>query len=156
MFGFIKTIFSGLGGLAGTAKAAASLLGAGASLYGGIQQNKQAKKQARQAREQAAFDAERKRIQTRRLSGQQRANFAAAGLKIEGSPALLIEETEQLGYQEADSILRYGDMQAKALKKQGRNALIGGGLSAGGGILGGIADNRLLKQTYPTLFGPQP
>lgn len=154
MFGFLKTVFAGLGGLAGTASAAASLLGAGASLYGGIQQKKQAKKQAKLAREQAAFDAERKRIQTRRLSGQQRVNFAAAGLKIEGSPALLIEETEQLGYQEADDILRYGNMQAKALKKQGKNALIGGALSAGGGILGGISDNRLLKQTHPELFVP--
>ncbi|MCZ4280011.1 hypothetical protein O4H49_04425 [Kiloniella laminariae] len=152
--GFIKKLFNGVSkviggvgavaGLAGLAgigglSATAGLLGAGSSLYGGFAEQKRAKKQAKLARWQASLDAQNSRRNTQRLAGQQRANFAAAGLKIEGSPALLIEETEQLGAEEVNNILYAGDQEAKAYKRAGRNALIGGTLGAGAGFLKGLS-----------------
>ncbi|KLN61893.1 hypothetical protein WH96_06350 [Kiloniella spongiae] len=118
---------AGIGGLGATA----GLLGAGGALFNGFAERKRAKKQAKMARRFAAQEAAISRRNTQRLAGQQRANFAAAGLKIEGSPALLIEETEKLGAQEVDNILYAGNQKAKAYKRAGNNAMIGGFLNAG-------------------------
>ncbi len=122
---------AGIGGLSSTA----GLLGAGGALFNGFAERKRAKKQAKMVRRFAAQEAAISRRNTQRLAGQQRANFAAAGLKIEGSPALLIEETEKLGAQEVDNILYAGNQEAKAYKRAGRNAMIGGFLNAGGSFL---------------------
>ncbi|WP_085905910.1 hypothetical protein [Kiloniella majae] len=144
-FDGISSFFGGVKGLASTAKTAATLFNVGASVYNGITGARDAKKNAKLIRQQSEREADLKRRQTRRLVGQQRANFAAAGIQIEGSPALLIEETEQLGEEEAQNILQYGNAQAKAYKSQGTNALIGSGLSAGAGLLGGFAQNQLFN-----------
>ncbi|MFD2205503.1 hypothetical protein [Kiloniella antarctica] len=150
--GFFKNLFKGvgkvlgaaapalglIGGLGATGLTAASALGMGGSLFKGFAEQKRAKKQAKLARRQAALDARVSQRNTQRLAGQQRANFAAAGLKIEGSPALLIEETENLGAEEVSNILYAGDQQAKAYKRAGRNSAIGGFLNAGTSYLNGL------------------
>ncbi len=126
-----------IGGLSSTAGFAASALGIGGSLFKGFSEQKRAKKQAKLARRQAALNAQVSLRNTQRLAGQQRANFAAAGLKIEGSPALLIEETENLGAEEVNNILYAGNQKAKAYKRAGRNSAIGGFLNAGSSYLNG-------------------
>ena len=169
MFGFLKN----LGSFGRTFRGAAALLGAGAQAYGAYHNRRMAQDQARFAQRQAADRAgaierkaaaavrERKRLLARQAGGV-RAGYGASGVVIdEDSPGLFIAETRAEGEADSAKIHRqgqiaaqqardYGRMQARAYRKQGRNALIGGGL---GIVLGGYAQNRMIQQKYGKRFG---
>ncbi|WP_343561719.1 hypothetical protein [Kiloniella sp. b19] len=143
--GFFKALGEFLGGPSGVS----SLLGAGSAIFQATQQRKAAKENAKRARQQAAEQAAAKQREVQRLVGSQRAAFAASGVQIDDdTPGLVIRETRALGQQDVNRILAYGEAQARSYKRQGRNALIGGALSAGSGLLGGFADNRLMVEKY--------
>ena len=168
MFSFLKSL-SDFGRIF---RGAAALLGAQA--YGAYHTRRAAQDQARFARRQAADRAgaiahkaaaavrERKRLLARQAGGV-RAGYGASGVVIdEDSPGLFIAETRALGEADMANIHRQGQievqqardtgrMQARAYRKQGRGALIGGGLGAG--LLGGSAQNRMMQQNYGKRFG---
>ena len=108
---------------------------------------------------------ERRRLLARQAGGV-RAGYGASGVVIdEDSPGLFIAETRTLGAADIANIHRQGQieasqardtgrMQAQAYRKQGRNALIGGGLGIGVvKVLGGYAQNKMMQQKYGKRFG---
>ena len=117
-----------------------SALQAGATIYQAREARKTAKRQAAYEREAARHQADLRRADMRRRIGLQRASFAAQGIRLDGSPGLLVAETEKFGREDADHILRLGETRAGLARRRGRNALIGGGLSAVGSLLDGGFD----------------
>lgn len=121
---------------------------AGASALGGIQANKEAKKQAKLAEQQAsAKAAETERLTARQaeleqreiddVSDRQKLAFLKGGVTLEGSPLLKLEETRRLGAENIEEIelagqaqseaqITEGRVQAQQLKASGRQQLISG------------------------------
>ncbi len=150
---FLDNVGDFLSRNAGNINLAAAGLSTAASLYSGYSQYRASREQSKLIKRQAESDARMKRLETRRQIGAQRASLAAAGIKVDdGTAQLLIDETEQLGMQEADDIIRYGRQQAKSYRREGRGAAIGSALSGGAQLLNGFARNSLLKEQYPELF----
>ena len=172
MFSFLKS----LSDFGRTFSGAAAVLGAGAQAYGAYQSRRVAQDQARFAQRQAADRAgaiarkaaaavrERRRLLARQ-AGAARAGYGASGVVIdEDSPGLFIAETRAEGAADIANIHKQGQieaaqardtgrMRAQAYRKQGRGALIGGGLGLGAGLLGGYAQNKLMQQKYGQRFG---
>jgi hypothetical protein len=89
--------------------------------------------QARLEKEASEFDALQQDRAFEKLMGRQRLAFAASGVKLEGSPLDILEETLRDKQETIDNILRAGEAragsltaQARELKRAGRNALIAG------------------------------
>lgn len=141
------------------ALAASAVIGAAASIYGGVQQNKAGQAQARIARQEAqqrealgAIEATRVRERMRQQIGLQTAQLAARGLQLDsptalglagaaGEEAFLEEQASRVGTQSAANRLR---QEADLSEARGRLALVGGVatgasqlLSAGAGMFGG-------------------
>jgi len=126
-----------------------ALVKTGASIYQAKTARKAARRQAEYERRSAGLQAEQRRRDMRRRIGVQRANFAAQGIRLDGSAGLLVDETERLGLQDIGNIRSMGEMRASMARKRGRAAAIGGGLSAAGSLLGGGFD---FYQTFPDAF----
>lgn len=109
---------------------AATALQAVGSIYGGIQANKAAKEQARIAQEDARAAADARGKQITKLKAEQQAQFAASGVTLDGTPLMVLDETQREGDAEVNDILRQGRNNAKVIRTQGRNALTSGILSA--------------------------
>lgn len=131
--------------LSGLSKAA-PLLGAGAKLYAANEARKSANRQADLIREQARRDAEQRRRQNQRLLASQRARYSAAGVTLDGTPGLVLDETDRLAAQDIADIYYFGNQNANAARRSGRASMISGTLDAGGSLLGGY-DN------WKELFG---
>ena len=106
---------------------------AGASALGGIQANREAKKQAVLAEQQAAKQAaETNRITARQaeLEGRnindtidaQKLAYLKSGVTLEGSPLLKLEETRRLGDENLAEINLAGKAQSEAQITEGRVA----------------------------------
>ena len=111
--------------------AAAAIAGAGASVYGGIQGEKEAKKQAGFAESQAATAAaETERVtartvglekkETEDLRKRQQLAYLKSGVTLEGSPLLVMEETRRLGAENVAEIEAAGSAKAAAQIAEGR------------------------------------
>ncbi len=129
----------------------ALVVGATASVAGGISAMQQGKAQAKALGQQAErqkeageLEAARKRREARFLQGAQAARFAKAGVDITGTPLQVMEETAK--QQELDAmLLRFGgDIAATRTKSEGELAKRRGtsglikGLGSGATILSGI------------------
>ena len=125
--------------------------------YGSYRQGK-AEKKAANARaalemEAATDQANYKRDQLKKLIASQTVAYAKSGVTLEGSPLLVMEETEREGLAEADKIERTGRRRAEAERQAGRDAFTGGLIGAGaslasagysaykGGVFSGSAGN---------------
>ena len=121
---------------------------AAGSIYGGMAANSAAKREAAQEREQGALALQESRInasneafnQTQAVQ-RQRLAFLSNGVTLEGSPAMVLEQSRAYGQQQVDSILRQGtaryDLAGKSAantENKGRAALIGGYMSAAGTV----------------------
>ncbi len=136
----------------GFIKAASAVISAGASIYGGIQQQKAADKQAKILREQAADErriAEENRKDLDRQKSAtlatQRARRAASGVSQTGTSLLVDDQTAQEYERGLLRIVQGGEIsarrltqQAKQTKKSGRSYFAGGFASAGTTLLGNI------------------
>lgn len=136
--------------------AAAAVAGAGASIYGGMQAEKEGKRQATLATQQAsAAAAEERRLTARQKELEQRdinktidrqkLAYLKAGVTLEGSPLLKMEETRRLGAENlaeieaaggaaSDARLAEGRIQAEQAKSRGRQGLISGITGAAGSL----------------------
>ena len=117
-----------------------SAIRAGASIYQAREARKASKRQAEMERANASRQAEQRRHDMRRRLGVQRASFAAQGLSLDGSPGVLLEETERFGEEDIRDILNMGNLRAKEARRRGKAAWIGGGLGAVGSLLDGGFD----------------
>lgn len=122
-----------------------AVLGGAGQVYGGIQARKAAKKQQRQLdaqarleREAAEFDAIQAERKFDKLLGTQKAKISGSGVKLEGSPLLLIEETLRDKEETADNIRRFGAARASALQSQAANVRDTGRAALTSSIIGGF------------------
>lgn len=125
---------------------AAPLLNAGARLYTANEARKASNRQAKLIREQTSRDAAQRQRQNQRLLAQQRSRYTAAGVTLEGTPGLVLDETDSMAAQDIADLYYYGQQNSNAARRTGRARMIGGTLDAGGSLLGGY-DN------WKTLFG---
>jgi len=128
---------------------AGTALGIGSQIYGGYQAKKASKQQARILEEEAKrqqlaaeFEAQQQERNFERLLGQQRLNFAASGVKLEGSALDILEETVRDKEQTIKNILEAGATRSARLrseasltKKRGRQVFISSLIGAGGQAL---------------------
>lgn len=127
---------------------AIALAAAGAAVFGGLQAQKESKKQANLAIEQSRLAAAETQRQTDRqvslenrniqeTTDRQRIAYLASGVTLEGSPLLKLEETRRLGAENiteisqagkatSDAQLAEGRITAQRAKASGRQALLSG------------------------------
>jgi len=105
-----------------------------------------AERDALAAQQSAEYDAGEKRKETERLLGRQRALYGKAGVTLEGSPLLLMEETASQGELDALMIEREGKLKAgnyqseAALSRmKGSSAQKAGYYGAGSSLLTGAS-----------------
>ena len=134
--------FSGLGGVL----AAGSVLQAGASLVSGFRARGESRERAELRRLDSQRQARDRARQVQAVRDNQIARFTAGGIAIEGSPALIIDETETIGRADVDDILEFGSRAADLERREGDNAFFGGLAGFAGGLLGGASQNALLKR----------
>lgn len=158
LLGAVGGLFSGGGtGLA----TAASVAGTGLSAVGAIQSanaqaaglRQQAELNERQAeieQQRGAFEAQRERENAQRILARQRANFAASGVALEGTPTAVIEDTAtetalDIAAIRYGSALRSGNFRTQASydRANASSARTAGFISAGTNLFSGLARTRL-------------
>ena len=132
-----------------------ALVGAAGSLYAGISANSSARQEAALERQQgdiamseAQVNAKNEAFNQTQAVQNQRVAFLANGVTLEGSPAMVLEQSKEYGQSQVDAILRQGaakkalsDAEATITQNKGRAALIGGILQAGSkGYQSGLFD----------------
>ena len=134
-----------------------SIAGTAMSVYSQVEQGKSqnewsqynaavAERDAVAAQQSAEYDASQKRKETEKLLGRQRALYGKAGVTLEGSPLLLMEETASEGELDALMIEREGKLKAgnyqseAALSRmKGSSAQKAGYYGAGSSLLTGAS-----------------
>lgn len=102
-------------------------------------------------RQEAELSARQEARSNIKLGKRQKLAFLKSGVALEGSPLLLLAETQDEGDDNVEAILTSGQtrsqstlnqgvFQATSLKSSGRQALIGGLTSAAGTAAGGFGD----------------
>lgn len=118
-----------------TALIATAVIGAASSVMGGIEASRQAdiesdiaKRNAQQARvaaEQSRQEAQERadisREATEKLRSRQLTGFLKSGVRLEGTPLEVLAETERLGEEDVQSILRGGEARAQEYGSQAAN-----------------------------------
>jgi hypothetical protein len=144
-------------------------LSAAGTISGGFSARKQSKRQARALQQQAAFQRQQAQLERElgefdalqqarsfnKLMGRQRLAFAGSGIKLEGSPLDILDESLRDKEETIENIRTLAESRARALefgagqlgqqakdtKRAGRNALIGSIFGAAGSGL--QAKNKL-------------
>jgi hypothetical protein len=131
--------------------AASGGLSAAGSLYEGSAQRAASEYNARlsrmsavQIRQQTAYEAKQASIYARKTIGDMRANYAASGVRMEGSPLDVLEESIRAAQTDISNIKNQGEMnarmkefEAKLYKFQGKSAQISGYFSAASALASG-------------------
>ena len=133
-------------------------LGAGGSLMQGMSGQQQARFQRQIAQQNQAMSIQRAEVERTRLGREQRRRMGRArtvaatrGVTLEGAPLEFLSDQAAEAAEE-QSLIQFGadvqatqfDAQARALRQAGRESLIGGVAGAGGSLLGGLAQARLV------------
>ena len=128
--------------------AALTVVSAVGSIYSGFAANSAANQEAKLQQEQAdtalqeaQINAQNEAYNQTQTVQKQRLAFLANGVSLEGSPALVLEQSKEYGQSQVDAILRQGQAKSNLLTAEstitmnkGRTALIGGFTSAAGGL----------------------
>ena len=147
-------------GYATAAVVAAAVIAAGAGVYSADQQRRAGNQQAdynaavaeedaKAAKAKAEYDEKAHRENVRKILATQRALYGKSGLSMEGSPLLVMEDTEKQGELDALAIRYGGDVasarsrsEANLARMTGRNnayAAKAGYMQAGSTLLSGAA-----------------
>lgn len=116
--------------------AAGGVLGA----YGSLQEGqaaetagkynaKVARRNAYLVRQQAEAEAKQVIFTGRKVSGEMRAQYGASGVKMEGSPMDVLEESARLAEQDALNVRYQGELQAKAYEDEANMELYKGSIA---------------------------
>jgi len=123
--------------VAGTAMSAMGQIQAGQSQSEWSNYNAQiAERDAQNTRNLAAFDAEQKRKETQSLIGRQKALYGKAGVTMEGSPLLLMEETASEGELDARMIEWSGSNKSERYMSEGQLSRMKGSQAKTAGYIG--------------------
>lgn len=139
---------------------ASALISAGAVVYSAQEQKKTAAYRAKLAEEAGEevkvgteIDVERHRREVKRLKAIQRAKYAKAGVKMEGSPLEVLADTQAQADLD-EMIIRYGgQVRAGAYEREGMFARRAGEAALTSGYIG--AGSSLLAGAYSAYSGYQ-
>lgn len=120
-----------MGALAG----AGAALGAVGSVFGGIQAEKAGREEAAETMKATKKEAKRKREELEKFKGRQTMSFLQSGVLLEGSPLLVLEETEREGGEEIREGIEGGFRRAESQRRAGRDALIRGLMQGAGSAI---------------------
>ncbi len=112
----------------------------GGQIFGGLSGRSQGESEAQDIEGQAALErsenleeARRKRVEDRKFLAKQSVMFVKGGVSLEGSPMLVLEETEfekekqfAAGKNQANARFQFGMNKAQRVREQGRAKLTGG------------------------------
>lgn len=122
--------------------------------------------QAQIAIEESRLEAAQKAREATKFRQKQAAMYLKSGVTLEGTPALVLEETRRLAQQEVDAITKRGQAQADyiklqgetskvmlkraaALERSGRNSLLGSVLGAGADSLASYVMWKRISRQNP-------
>lgn len=121
----------------------------GTQLYAGMQESKSYRKQAeyrvgqaRVIREDTVRNAEIHKRNLKQFESEQRMAFLKSGVSLEGSPLLILEETERIGKEELKAMLERGKAKQELVLSEGEKAL---------GVSKEISRGMLIKEVGDTL-----
>lgn len=123
--------------IAAIAGVAMSAMGTAVAAKGAAQQGKAARQaaefnaavqrnQAIAAQQKADFDAKRKREETERLLSLQNARFLKGGVRLAGTPLLVLTDQAAQGEMDAQAIIYGGKIQAAGYRDQATLSIMGG------------------------------
>lgn len=145
---------------------AATAISAATSVASGIASSQQARFQqevfeqnARLAEQRGRLEAQRLRKDRRRRLGLATAQFAAAGVALEGTPVSVLAEEAANAERDAQ-LVRFGASvdsaqqraRANAARSRGAFSLLGGGLGAGTSIFSGLSDLNTIEERDPVII----
>ena len=119
------------GGALSTLATVGTVVSGVGSLVGGVSSFMESKEQAKLAQQQAETQARAEARSNIALESQQKVAFLNSGVSLQGSPLMVLQETERKGEENVGAIIQSGQTQAASLRSSGRSALIGGIGSAG-------------------------
>lgn len=99
------------------------IAGTGAGVASGIEARKSAKKAARIEERNTQLQAGFLEEETEKLKKRQKLLFLKSGINLEGSPLLLLKETERIGAKRSAEIRAFGAERARGLRRAGKSAL---------------------------------
>lgn len=112
-------------------------IGAGVGVASGAAKAKTARETAKTERRNAFVQSESVKRQTKVLKTRQKLLFLKSGIKLEGSPLLLLKETERIGAEKSAEIRSFGEERARQISRTGRSSFISDvfeGTSAGASL----------------------
>lgn len=139
---------------------AGGVIAGGGQIAGGIRarnaakgQATQLKNQARLEREAAEFQAIQKAREFDKLLGRQNLSIAASGIKLTGSPLLLIEETLRDKEETIANIRKFGAAAAGALTSEAQNVQRAGRDAFVGSVIGGFGAGLSTASKFKQIGG---
>lgn len=115
----------------------ASVVGAGAALRGGREEEKGSEAAAQEALARSRQEAKDTEKRHRRVLASQRAKYGAAGVTMEGTPLLVQMESMRESEEELSRIVEKGEAEAREYRRGGRAAAASGRIEAVGELAGG-------------------
>lgn len=122
-----------------TALLVGTLISAGTSIVGGIQQKNAADAQADEASRAAEEQMRTEARENIALEKRQKLAFLKSGVSLTGTPLAVLAETHRIGNQNIEEIGRAGSAKAASYKASGRSAMIQGIGQGIGTLAGGIS-----------------
>lgn len=112
--------------IAGAVSVGSLLLSAGSQVAGGFAAQEASREQVRATREETAAAKIESAKKTKQLKSRQLVNFLKSGVRLEGTPLAILEETEKLGAQDIEALEKQEQSQIRKFQSQGRTALLSG------------------------------
>ncbi len=103
-----------------------TLIAGALGLYSASQQRSQARRAAREAQARADRQAANKQAELDRLKSAQRVAYARGGVKLSGTPTVVIDESANQGQLDIDMIKANGQQQVDAYRSQAKQATADG------------------------------
>lgn len=103
--------------------AALMVVGGGLQLKAGLDAKKEAKRQAEINDKETKLKADMNAMEAEKFRARQRMQYLKSGVQLEGSPLLVLEESERLAQIEQQAILDSGTARSDSLKAQGRSRM---------------------------------
>lgn len=88
------------------------VVSSGLKVYAAYEDRQANKKTAKDIRAASALDQDRKRREISRLKSKQRVAYAKSGVKMDGTPTAVLEDTEDQGQMDIDLIKAQGEAKS--------------------------------------------
>ena len=107
----------------------AEVIASAFSVYNAIETRSRSRQAARQVRAASDLRVARKQAELERLRGQQRVAYAKAGVKLPGTPTIVMDETQTEGQSDMDILRLNGARQASTYEARATQAALTAGVT---------------------------